>query len=341
MGVTGSDAAALDVVLACVRVATGAMIAAHGWNKVADAARRTAVPQWFASIGMRAPRLQARAAAATELAVGAGLVAGLATPLAAAGLVGLMVVAGVAGHGRNGFFVFRPGQGWEYTAMLGVLGIAIGAWGAGRWSLDEAWGLHLSARDGALVAAGVGVAAGLAHLAVAWRPGGAIVRVVLGLIVVAIAVMWVYALFFASRESVNRIGDAAWTARAEAACAVARAERAAQADLRRIDEAGPDALARRAELVDAATDGIVRALTTARATPPTDAKGAAIVPLWLADYDAYVADRRAYAEALRRGDNSPFAETTTADGLPLAEKLATFAADNDMPSCRPPMDLSV
>jgi putative oxidoreductase len=46
-----------------------------------------------------------------------------------------MVVAGVAGHGRNGFFVFRPGQGWEYTAMLGVLGIAIGAWGA-RMPMD-------------------------------------------------------------------------------------------------------------------------------------------------------------------------------------------------------------
>lgn len=334
------DAWASDAALAVLRVAFGVMIAAHGWNKVSTAARRAGVPEWFASIGMRAPRLQARAAAATEIGVGVALVLGLATPLAAAGLVGLMVVAGVAGHGRNGFFVFRPGQGWEYTAMVGVVGVAIGAVGAGRWSIDHALGAPSGAALGGGVALALGVGAGLLHLAISWRPGGVIVRAALGVVVAAIAAMWVYALFFASRESVNRIGDAEWTSRAEAVCAVATAERAALADLRRIDEAGPDALARRADLVDAATDGLARAIAEVGDRLPRDDKGAAIVPLWLADYGTYVADRRAYADALRRGDNAPFSETT-AEGLPLSEKLATFAADNDMPSCRPPMDLSV
>ena len=73
---------------------------------------------------------------------------------------------------------------------------------------------------------------------------------------------------------------------------------------------------------------------------PSDAKGQALIPLWLADYDTYVADRRDYAEQLRGGDNSPFAETTT-EGLPLSEKIATFAGDNRMKNCAPPIDLSV
>jgi len=334
------DAWATDAALATLRVAFGIMIAAHGWNKVSTPARRAGVPEWFASIGMRAPRLQARVAAATEIGVGLALVLGLATPLAAAGLVGLMVVAGIAGHGRNGFFVFRPGQGWEYTAMVGVAGVAIGALGAGRWSLDRALGLGWGAAVDGGIALALGVGAGLLHLAVSWRPGRVIVRAGLGLVVAVIAAMWIYALFFASKESVNRIGDGDWTSRAEATCATAKADRAALADLRRIDDAGPDALARRADLVDAATDGLARAIAEVGERMPRDAKGAAIVPLWLADYDVYIADRRAYADALRRGDNSPFSETTT-EGLPVSEKLATFAADNDMPSCRPPMDLSV
>ena len=340
MDIKAGDATAGALALATLRVAFGAMICAHGWNKVSSRARRAATPPWFASIGMRAPRLQARAAAVTEMLVGLALMLGVATPLAAAGLVGLMVVAGVAGHAGNGFFIFRPGQGWEYTAMVGVVGVCIGALGPGDWSLDALVGWRTGPAAGGAVALGLGVGAGCAHLALSWRRAAAIGRALLGLVVAGLVAMWVYALFLAPTESVNRIGDAAWAARAEAACAVAARERAALADLRRIDDAGPDALARRADLVDAATDGLERAIAAARGTLPTDDKGAAIVPLWLADYDTYLADRREYARTLRTGVNPPFRETTV-EGIPLSEKLATFAAANDMPSCRPPMDLSV
>jgi len=152
--------------------------------------------------------------------------------------------------------------------------------------------------------------------------------------------MWVYALFFASKEAVNKIGDEAWTQRADARCLVAKNERLALADYRLIDEAGPQALAGRASLVDRATDTIERMLQDIRETLPNDEKGQALIPLWIADYDTYVADRRAYAERLRAGDNSPFSETTT-EGLPLSEKIATFAGDNRMKNCAPPIDLSV
>ena len=157
---------------------------------------------------------------------------------------------------------------------------------------------------------------------------------ILSVVCAAIAAMWVYALFFASKEAVNKIGDEAWTQRADARCLTAKNERLALADYRLIDDAGPSAL------VDRATDTIERMLIDIRTTMPSDAKGQALIPLWLADYDTYVADRRAYAEQLRGGDNSPFAETTT-EGLPLSEKIATFAGDNRMKNCAPPIDLSV
>ena len=155
-----------------------------------------------------------------------------------------------------------------------------------------------------------------------------------------IVAMWIYALFFASKESVNRIGDRTWQKQAESICASADRERADLADLRRVDEAGPNALAERAVIVDKATDTLERAIDKIAALPVADDKGSAIVPLWIADYRTYIADRRAYADDLRAGINKPFAETQ-AEGIPISEKVSTFAADNLMTSCVAPIDLSV
>lgn len=152
--------------------------------------------------------------------------------------------------------------------------------------------------------------------------------------------MWLYAFVFASREAVNKIGDEEWTRRADARCLVAKQERMALADYRLITDPNTGGLARRADLVDAATDTLERMVADLRAVPPVDAKGRALIPMWLDDYDTYVADRRAYADQLRVGDNSPFSESTF-DGLPLGERITTFANDNRMRNCAPPIDLSV
>lgn len=152
--------------------------------------------------------------------------------------------------------------------------------------------------------------------------------------------MWVYALFFASKEAINKVGDIEWTQRAEARCAQAKAQRLALADYRLVTDSGTGGLTARADLVDRATDTLQDMLDDLRADIPNDEKGRAIIPLWLADYDTYVADRREYADQLRRGDNAPFAESTF-EGLPLAERITTFAGDNRMTSCAAPIDLSV
>lgn len=167
-----------------------------------------------------------------------------------------------------------------------------------------------------------------------------LVRIVLALVISGISLMWVYGLFFASKEVVNRVVDEQWRQRSEEICLAARHQREALVDLRLVGESGPDALFERAEIVDKATDILEEMVTAIAALPIADAKGSAIVPLWLADYRTYIADRRGYTALLRQGVNKPFAESQV-DQLPLSEKLATFAADNYLTSCKPPIDLSV
>jgi hypothetical protein len=159
-------------------------------------------------------------------------------------------------------------------------------------------------------------------------------------LLLAFAAFWTWALFFASKEAVNKIGDHEWAARAERICAAATVEREALADFTRIDQPTPELIAGRADIVDAATDIIERMLDDVVAVPPTDPKGAGIVPDWEADYRTYISDRRAYADELRTSSaNLPFYETA-AGTIPVSEKVATFAGDNEMPSCAPPRDLS-
>ncbi len=80
-------------------------------------------------------------ATGTELGSRVLLLLGLVTPLAAAGAVGTMAVAFVTAHLRNGFFIFRPGQGYECVLMIIMVACGLGALGGGTVSLDNALGL--------------------------------------------------------------------------------------------------------------------------------------------------------------------------------------------------------
>ncbi|MET0579116.1 MAG: hypothetical protein ABW122_10690, partial [Ilumatobacteraceae bacterium] len=86
------------------------------------------------------------------------------------------------------------------------------------------------------------------------QPRSTFWRVVLTFVVLGFAAFWIYALFFASKESINRIGDDAWAERAQGICEVADVEREALADFRVVDEDDPAMVAERGDLVDRATD---------------------------------------------------------------------------------------
>jgi putative oxidoreductase len=163
----------IDLAMLILRVAAGLMIMMHGyahvWKGGKSAIAGTA--GWFGSMGMRPPLVQAWLASITELGAGALLVLGFLTPLAAAGLFGVMVVAFLIAHRSNGFFIYNPGQGWEYVAMIMAIALAIGAVGGGKWSLDNAFNIDVFRGWRGLatvVIAGGGGA--LALLATCWRP---------------------------------------------------------------------------------------------------------------------------------------------------------------------------
>lgn len=163
---------------------------------------------------------------------------------------------------------------------------------------------------------------------------------VVALSILGLLAMWIYAFGFASKESVNKIGDTVWTQNAESICKKAADKRMQLVDTRQISDAGPDALLERSKIVDLATDTLEEALKSIAQLQVIDEKGKAIVPLWLLDYQQLVKDRREYTSMLRSGINKPFSETMV-DGLPISEKISTFAADNRMSSCKAPMDLSI
>jgi putative oxidoreductase len=120
---------------------------------------------------MRWPGLQARMAAGTEILAGLALALGLFTPLAAAAILGVMVVATWTAHRGKGFFIYN--NGWEYTVSIGVLAIAVGISGPGRFSIDRAFNWEIAGWNGALLTVGLGLVAGIGQLLAFYRPPSA------------------------------------------------------------------------------------------------------------------------------------------------------------------------
>jgi putative oxidoreductase len=168
----GGSGYAADFIILLLRLLLGVVFLAHGWNHIFGGGKIEGTGRWFESLGMRPGALHAWAASVAELGAGLLIVLGLLTPLAAAAAVGVMTVAFVTAHRRNGFFIFRPGEGYEYVLTLAVVAIAVGGFGAGQWSLDHAIGIFGGGWPQLILAAGLGLAGGLGQVAAFWRTAG-------------------------------------------------------------------------------------------------------------------------------------------------------------------------
>lgn len=155
--------------LLILRLCLGLFLAYHGYNKVFGKGGLSGTASWFASIGFKWPTWQARLAAGTEIGAGLLLALGLLTPLASAGIIGVMLVAIIVAHWKVGFFIFLPNQGWEYCATIALGALAIGTMGPGHWSLDHAIDFSLDGWNGLLVTAVVGIGGALAQLLLSYR----------------------------------------------------------------------------------------------------------------------------------------------------------------------------
>ncbi|MDH6115719.1 DoxX family protein [Kitasatospora sp. GAS204B] len=133
-----------DLGLLALRTAVGGVLFAHGTQKLFG---------WFGggglegtaagmeAMGFKPGGQSALAAGLGEAGGGALLFAGLATPVAGPIVAGTMLGASVV-HFPHGFFAVKGG--YEYPALLGVCGLALGLAGPGRLSLDHLTGHRLN-----------------------------------------------------------------------------------------------------------------------------------------------------------------------------------------------------
>ncbi|WP_280221028.1 DoxX family protein [Nocardia neocaledoniensis] len=161
---------AVDTAALILRLTLGAVVLAHGINHAWGDGKLAGTAGWFASIGLRPEKLHAVLATATEIAAGLLLIVGLLTPFAAAAVVSTMTVALITAHLRHGFFIFRPGQGWEYTAVLAAMALATATLGPGRWSVDHLVDIDTDGMTALAITAVLGVGSAALLLAAYWRP---------------------------------------------------------------------------------------------------------------------------------------------------------------------------
>ena len=155
----------MDIGLLILRLVVGLVLAAHGAQKLFG---------WFGGyglagtggfleqLGFRPGKLHAFLAGLAEFGGGLLLAAGLVTPLAAALIIAVMVVAAGSVHLSKGFW-FTNG-GYEYHLVLVAAALALAFTGPGTYSLDAAQPLALGGVTGGLGALVVGTVLGVGAL---------------------------------------------------------------------------------------------------------------------------------------------------------------------------------
>jgi len=167
--VTTSRETDVSVGRLAARVVIGGLFIGHGTQKLFGwfgGPGRAGTEGMMDSLQMRPAKVHAYAAGVTETVGGGLLVAGLATPAAAAMLTGVMTTAIKKVHLANG--PWAANGGWEYNAVLIASLVALTETGPGDLSLDHALGTERTGPAPALGALAIGV--GAAALAM-WAGG--------------------------------------------------------------------------------------------------------------------------------------------------------------------------
>jgi putative oxidoreductase len=155
----------MSVGLLILRLVVGLILAAHGAQKLFGwfgGYGLAGTGQFLEQLGFRPGRLHAAQAGLAEVLGGLFLAAGLLTPVAAAAVVAVMLVAAVSVHLEKGFFAHTGG--YEYTLLLGAAALALAFTGPGAISLDEALGLSWSGETWGLVSLAAGLVGGAVPL---------------------------------------------------------------------------------------------------------------------------------------------------------------------------------
>lgn len=162
-----------DVGVLLIRLVVGLLLAGHGAQKLFGwfgGSGQAETGRQFSAMGYRAGRAMAVLAGLSELGAGLALASGMATPLAAAAVVGVMVNAAVAAHGNNG--LWAQDGGYEYALVTAAVAVGVAADGSGAFSIDSMVGFDETGWSWGLGAVVFGVVAALIVLATRERAQG-------------------------------------------------------------------------------------------------------------------------------------------------------------------------
>ncbi len=156
----------MELGILLIRVTVGLTLAAHGAQKLFGwfgGYGLTGTAGWLESVGFRPGYRHALMAGLVEVGGGLLLALGAATPLGAALVASVMIVAAVIAHVKNGFFA--TSGGYEYNLVLGVAAIAIAFTGPGLWSVDALAGFDTGGVARGVAALGIALAGATLQLA--------------------------------------------------------------------------------------------------------------------------------------------------------------------------------
>ncbi|MEV6201432.1 DoxX family membrane protein [Streptomyces sp. NPDC051771] len=160
----------MDTGMLILRLLVGLLVAGHGVQKISTHLGGRGLAggtEEFRSDGFRGGVLTALAAGGGQIGSGLLLAAGLLTPLAATGVIGVMTVA-LTVKWHNGLWV--QNDGYEYPLVLVGTAAALAATGPGAWSVDALLGLTSYPLWWAVAALAAGLGSGLLTRLVLHRP---------------------------------------------------------------------------------------------------------------------------------------------------------------------------
>ena len=157
----------MDLGLLILRFVVGLTLAAHGAQKLVgwfDGYGLDGTGPFMDTLGFYPGRRHAALAGLTEAGGGVLLALGLLTPLGAALVASVMLVATITVHLKKGFFA--GGGGYEYNLVLAAAALSVAFTGPGALSIDALLGYSFAGTlwgIGAIVVAVVGALTQLAQ----------------------------------------------------------------------------------------------------------------------------------------------------------------------------------
>jgi putative oxidoreductase len=161
----------MEAGLLLIRVVLGGIMVTHGAQKLFGwfgGHGLAGTAGWLEAMGLTPARVYAAVNGLAEFGGGVLLVLGLLTPLGAAAVVGVMLVAIATVHWKNGFF--NTGGGYEFNLLIVAAALGLAFTGAGEISIDHLAGWDVAGPAWGIAALGIAAVAAGAVLAMRKPP---------------------------------------------------------------------------------------------------------------------------------------------------------------------------